>query len=168
MFSRNDSTLNNKKAGSTTLWFGKAAKRIDHVRNLSQKFVQQPALFLALDEMMVRFKGRSVETHRMTNKPVNVGFKLFSLADSQTGYVYYFTPEGRVVGGRGGNEFSSQNSEGGKTYHMVMDCVDALINIHDQDSTKFCVFFDNFFTSPRTIKALRERGIGAVGTARPK
>lgn len=57
---------------------------MDHVRKTSKTFVQLPGLNLALDEM-IRFTGRSVETHRLKNKPVDEGYKFFCLADSKTG-----------------------------------------------------------------------------------
>jgi len=38
---------------------------------------------LALDEQMIRFMGRSLETHRMKNKPIKEGFKFFVLATIQ-------------------------------------------------------------------------------------
>ncbi len=61
---------------------------------------------------MVRFKGRSAQTYRIKNRPVNQGCELFALADSGTGYVHYFTPEGRISGTKGGYEFDSANSDG--------------------------------------------------------
>ena len=45
--------------------------------------------------MMIRFSGRCVETHRMKNKPISEGYKLFALTDKQ-GYVLNFTPDGRI------------------------------------------------------------------------
>lgn len=51
---------------------------------------------LSIDDVMVKFEGRSAETHRLKNNPVSQGYKIFSLADSQSGFICSFTPDGRV------------------------------------------------------------------------
>jgi Transposase IS4 len=40
---------------------------------------------VAIDEIMVRFHGRSSDTCKMPNKPIKQGYKIFALADN--GYV---------------------------------------------------------------------------------
>ena len=52
---------------------------MDQVRTASQNLCQTPNLGLAIDEMMIRFLGRSAETHRMKNKPIDQGYKIYAL-----------------------------------------------------------------------------------------
>ena len=53
----------------------------------------------AVDESMVKYKGRSSTEQYMPQKPVEKGFKIWMLADSATGYVLKFTVmrEKRVI-----------------------------------------------------------------------
>ena len=51
---------------------------------------------LSLDEMIIRFKGSSMETHRINNKPIVEGYKFFVLA-TKNGFVLNFTPDGRAA-----------------------------------------------------------------------
>ena len=69
----------------------------------------------AVDEMMVRFLGRSAETYRIKNKPTPEGYKWFVLADSKTGYLLFFSPAGRLSSQ---NEYRSQQLNG-KTAGLV-------------------------------------------------
>ena len=69
------------------------AKRIDKVRTfldmLLRRFQQKytPGQNLAIDESMLRFRGRFVGKQYMPKKPVKWGIKLFSVADSRNGYL---------------------------------------------------------------------------------
>eukprot|EP00171_Calliarthron_tuberculosum_P023663 IDg23663t1 len=77
-------------------WFEKVRVLIDHVRETSLKLLLRPGLAVCIDEMMIKFEGRSAEMHCMKNKPIDEVYKWFVLADSKTGYVCWFTPDGRV------------------------------------------------------------------------
>lgn len=165
---KRSTTENSDPLNSSDVWFQKVSFLVNHVRNLCSSLLRKPGSRLALDEMMVRFKGRSNETHRLKNKPIDEGFKFFVLADSETGFVHYFTPDGRVSGAYGRNEFKPADGSGGKIHHMVLHCVEKVLNTFIEDNQLFCIFFDNYFTAPKTIRALRDTGVGAVGTARPK
>ena len=50
------------------VWFEKLRPVIDHVRSVSQAMIFTLGTILSLDEMMIRFFGRSLETHCMQNK----------------------------------------------------------------------------------------------------
>ena len=102
------------------VWFTKIKPFIDHARNFFESLLIRPGLAARIDEMMIHFAGCSVETHRMKSKPIDQGYKMFVMCDSITGYVCYFTPDGRVAGDKGPNEYSNTNSEGGKLYHMIL------------------------------------------------
>ena len=69
------------------------AKRIDKVRTFLDMLLHRfqlkytPGQNLAIDETMVRFRGRFVGKQYMPKKPVKWGIKLFSVADSRNGYL---------------------------------------------------------------------------------
>ena len=85
------------------VWFEKLCSVIDHVRSVSQTIKFTLGTILSLDEMMIRFFGRSLETHHMKNKPIRKGYKLFVLA-TKNGYIINFTPDGRTANVRGEQE----------------------------------------------------------------
>ena len=47
-----------------------------------------PRTEVSIDEAMIRFHGRSRDTFKMPNKPIDEGYKVFCLADR--GYVLIF------------------------------------------------------------------------------
>eukprot|EP00957_Ditylum_brightwellii_P196498 14972069-Ditylum_brightwellii.AAC.1 len=57
---------------------------------------QQLGTFLSLDEMMMRFGGRSLETRHMKNKPIGESYKFFCLATKER-YIINSTPNGRTA-----------------------------------------------------------------------
>ena len=85
-----DETPETEESG---VWYEKIKPLVDHMREKSQDLIFVLGTFLALDEMMIRFMGRSKETHRMKNKPIKEGFKFFVLAIT-TGFVVNFSPDG--------------------------------------------------------------------------
>lgn len=84
------------------------------------------------------------------------------------GYISYFSPDGRVSGQSGGNEFSGANNEGGKLYLMLMFLYKNVLEVHVAAKYEFVIFLDNYFTYPKTIKAFRDLGVGIAGTGRLK
>ena len=73
---------------------------------------------LALDEMMIRFMGRSIETQQMKNKPIAEGFKFFVLATS-SGFIVNFTPDGRTAAKTNNLEYE-EDKKIGKIETMTM------------------------------------------------
>ena len=55
------------------VWFYKLEVLINHTRDVSCLLIHILGSFLSLDEMMIRFSGGSVETHRIKNKPIGEG-----------------------------------------------------------------------------------------------
>jgi hypothetical protein len=43
---------------------------------------------IAIDEIIVRFFGRLVDTYKMLNKPIKQGYKIFALATNS--YIWHF------------------------------------------------------------------------------
>ena len=79
-----------------SVWFDNLEPLISHFREVSEDLIFILGTTLALDEMMIRFMGRSLETHRMKNKLISEGFKFFVLATSNS-FIVNFTPDGRTA-----------------------------------------------------------------------
>eukprot|EP00957_Ditylum_brightwellii_P048004 3645128-Ditylum_brightwellii.AAC.1 len=61
--------------------------------------------------MMIRFQGRSTETHRMKNKSISEGYKLFALITTN-GFIANFTPDGRAASKTGHQECVGNSTDG--------------------------------------------------------
>ena len=92
-------------------WFDKIKPLVDHFRSVSFFLVAILGTLLSLDEMMICFMGRSLETHRIKNKPIDEGFKLFILATFK-GFIVNFTPEGRTAAKKGNQEYQARPGVG--------------------------------------------------------
>ena len=132
-------------------WFHKVEYLIDHTLNVSQKHCCFPGWNVSIDEMMRKFKGRSLEMVRINNKPIKEGFNFFSLSDTSTGYVYSFIPSGRT--------------DKVKISNMVVALGKEL---PDRLNKKYMITMDNYFTVPDAITGMRDEGIGMVGTSRSR
>lgn len=75
-------------------YYDKAEPLMSHIRDTSKR-LYTPKTNVSIDEMMIKFSGRSVHTVRIKNKPTPEGFKIFSLCDA--GYTYIFIPTSRVA-----------------------------------------------------------------------
>ena len=179
-------TNNNNK-----MWFDKLQYLIEHVRSVNYNALFILGTILSLDEMMVRFSGKSEETQRLKGKPISEGYKLFVLA-TKDGFVVNFTPDGRTAAKKGGLEYDLSKKLG-KTESMIIHLVDIIERHKEKQKTrlvnyecesrssktstcfnqekimsKFIITMDNYFTLPNVIKYLRGQGVGVVGTARFK
>ena len=110
--------LDSEEIESRELWYSKLTFFIDHVREVSYSLIHVLGTFLSLDEMMIRFFGRSVETHRMKNKPIKEGYNFFVLT-TKTGYVVNFTPDGRTAATKDRQEYKVDKTMG-KIETMIM------------------------------------------------
>jgi hypothetical protein len=108
---------------------------------------------MAVDELMMPFKGRSSMKQYMPMKPVKRGYKVWCLADSRTGFVGQFY----IYSGRRDTQGYSSFSLGER---VVLSLCDIYINAHR------LIAFDNLFTSYQPLKTMNERGLYAVGTVR--
>nr|XP_054750142.1 piggyBac transposable element-derived protein 4-like [Lytechinus pictus] len=121
---------------------------LDHMKNACKK-LYQPSEHISIDERMVRSKARFQFRQYIRDKPTKWGFKLWVLADSQTGYTWNFD----VYIGK-----AAKRSEHGLSYDVVMDLCEEL------GKQGYKLFFDNFYTSPQLLRDLKKRGIWACGT----
>lgn len=102
---------------------------------------------VTVDESMIKFKGRLAFRPA---KPVKWGVKMWSLADSSTGYLHKF----QIYTGK------EDGQEKGLTHRVVTDLTAHLQN------TNMTVYMDNFYTSTTLLQELLMRRIYACGTVR--
>nr|XP_023397070.1 piggyBac transposable element-derived protein 4-like isoform X1 [Loxodonta africana]XP_023397071.1 piggyBac transposable element-derived protein 4-like isoform X1 [Loxodonta africana]XP_023397072.1 piggyBac transposable element-derived protein 4-like isoform X1 [Loxodonta africana]XP_023397073.1 piggyBac transposable element-derived protein 4-like isoform X1 [Loxodonta africana]XP_023397074.1 piggyBac transposable element-derived protein 4-like isoform X1 [Loxodonta africana]XP_023397075.1 len=121
--------------------------------NTRLKEVYVPSSVMAVDESMVPFKGHSSVKQYMPIKPVKRGYKVWCLADSQTGFVTQFD----IYCGKKGVDHDSSLSLGES---VVLGLCHSWYHSHR------LISFNNFFTSYHLMKSMYERGLYAVGTVR--
>ena len=111
----------------------------------------KPSKCVSIDESMIPFKGRSTLKQYMPLKPIKRGYKVWCLADAQTGYVMKFS----IYTGK-----DARAPELGLGESVVLKLVSNM-------SACQLVAFDNFFTTVSLMHELQKRGLYAVGTVRP-
>lgn len=77
------------------LWHGKIDLLLNQLRQASQS-LRVPSSNISIDEAMIRCTGRSLDTYKMPNKPIERGFKFHCLADH--GYIWDFLPTSNQAG----------------------------------------------------------------------
>jgi hypothetical protein len=119
-----------------------------------------PATNTTVDEMMVRFFGRSKHIVKMPKKPIKEGYKIFAICEA--GYTYNWLFHSRTVGT---TELPTESTSAlglaptqGLVHHLALSL--------PHKEFDFNVYMDNLFTTVPLLLSLRERGIGGVGTAR--
>ncbi|XP_067099761.1 piggyBac transposable element-derived protein 4-like isoform X1 [Osmerus mordax] len=122
---------------------------MDHLKQKCQQLFQ-PNQNLAIDERMVKSKGRSGFKQYMKCKPTRWGFKLWVIATSDSGYTLDF------------NIYTGSSVE--RDTDLATTVVESLLQpFKDQGHN---VWFDNFYTSPALMVKLLEMGINACGTCK--
>ncbi|XP_049517028.1 piggyBac transposable element-derived protein 4-like [Dermacentor silvarum] len=123
---------------------------LEHMNTASAELFQ-PARNLSVDERMVKSKGRSGIRQYMRDKIVKWGYKLWVLADSQTGYSIQFY----VYAGK--RETPSASG-------LAFDVVTQLCNNYLEQG--YVIYMDNFYTSASLFAHLLEHKTLACGTTR--
>jgi hypothetical protein len=142
-------------------WFEKMQPLADQVQANFQRWVIL-ATDVAIDEMMVKFKGRSKDTIRMREKPIKEGYKVFAL--SEHGYTWAFLFSSRIMGPVDLRPWANVRDLGfSKTDQTVVQLAGSL----PSRAFSFNIFFDNLFSNIPLFHALRSLDIGATGTVRP-
>lgn len=139
------------------LWWWRLEPMISTFREGCQRCLT-PGTAVAIDEIMVRFHGRSNDTCKMPNKPIKQGYKIFALADN--GYVWHFQLSSRQ---HGIGELKKVD-ELTPTGSMVLQMAQLLPKF---PNSYFVIYMDNYFTSIPLFSMLRKQNIGAAGTTRP-
>lgn len=108
----------------------------------------KPGQILAVDESMIKFKGRSSLKQYLPKKPIKRGYKLWVLAD-KSGYVIKFEIyTGKVSEGR-------QFDLGPSVVRRLTECL---------QEKHHSVYIDNYFVSVFLMEDLKNVGINACGT----
>jgi hypothetical protein len=132
-----------------------AGDPLPHVRSLidtlNSSFAANytPSQFLALDESMVAFKGRSPIKQYIPSKPHKWGYKIYCLSSDD--YLLHF----EIFEGP-----EEHPSKFGSTYDTVLRMVKGYEN------KQHVLFTDNWFTAPVVLNALKEMGIRCCGSVR--
>jgi len=132
--------------------------------------VWKPGRDLAVDEIIVRFEGRSKETTTVPNKPTPTGYKVWGAAQrgfllvwnwhilgQKNGPVGVRTPRelgGTIKAGTGGN----------KTQAVVLHLIKRLPK--PPKGSGYHVYLDNLFVSTRFVQYARSQGVAITGTCR--
>ena len=122
---------------------------------LNRKFAEAytPYGNYTVDESMIKFKGRLSFRQYMPAKPIKWVVKVWTLAESETGYIYHF----QVYTGK---ETTGKRQKG-LGHRVVTDLVRPLYHRNVR------VFMDNFFTSVALLKELHTAGVTHVGPSEP-
>jgi Transposase IS4 len=137
-------------------YYAKVEPLLSHVRETSKK-LYIPSVNVSVDEMMVRFSGRSVHTIRIRGKPTPEGYKVFALCDH--GYTYTFLPSSRVKQNEEVKKVNGITYTGSVVLHLALQL--------PYKRNPFNLFMDNYFSSIPLYAWLRKENIGACGTIRP-
>ena len=123
------------------------------LEKLNETFLENyaPSQHIAVDESMVRFKGRSVLKQYMPMKPVKRGFKIWCASCSCCGYLLTF----QIYSGK------EITQEHGLAHRVVTDLL-----VQQFSNKNHIVYMDNFFSSLPLFDELQQHGIMACGTYR--
>ena len=140
---------------------GLVVKKIDKVRMFLDKILRKfqakytPGQEVAVDETMVKFRGRFGGKQYMPKKPTKWGIKCFSLADSSNGYVLNVLPyTGRETLEDARSEYEAQPQAARVVLHLVDPYLDQ--GRH--------VFTDRYYSSIPLAHALHARTTSFTGT----
>ncbi len=130
--------------------YNKIQKVKNILNNLCKKCNEHfiPGQNLAIDEAMIKFKGRSSMKQYMPKKPVKRGFKLWMRADSASGHFEVY--QGKV----------GDKPEKGLGANVVMRLTESISGRYHH------VYFDNYFTGIDLLLNLLKKDTYACGTMR--
>lgn len=136
-------------------WYSKMEPLSSHLEERFRRYYV-PSSNVSVDEMMVRFCGRSAHTIRMKNKPIPEGYKILALCDD--GYTYSFLYTSRICPTVGPERVRGLNETSCSVLHLARKLPYA--------RHSFNIFMDNYFSNVPLFLELRKLGIGACGTVR--
>lgn len=131
--------------------------------NLFRANIQQFGFFgsvMAVDEMMIKFFGRTILKQFIRNKPVRFGIKLWAIC-TIFGYLIDFD----IYFGKNENDDESAISALGS--RVVLKMLAEFFKQVEEDRVKqYHIYFDNLFTSPDLLVHLLQKGLVSTGTVR--
>jgi hypothetical protein len=132
--------------------------------------VWKPGRDLAVDEIIVRFEGRSKETTTVPNKPTPTGYKVWGAAQRGFLLVWNWHIPGQRNGPLGvrtprelGGTIKAGNG-GNKTQAVVLHLIKRLPK--PPEGSGYHVYLDNLFISTRFVQYARTQGVAITGTCR--
>ena len=133
----NDNTVNTDDVTlkKKELWFDKLGHLVDHFCGISESFIFTLGDQMSIDEMLIRFMGRSNETHRIKNKPIGEGYKFFVLATT-SGYIVNFTLDGCQAAKHDQLEYNTTNNSIGKFESMLLYLVEAITRLKKKENDR--------------------------------
>lgn len=116
---------------------------------------------LSIDEMMLKFYGRTVLKQFIKGKPVRFGIKLWALC-SANGYIFDF----EIYCGKNSDTDGvlSKCALGSRVVVNMLQVVFSTVSLRNRD--RLHIYFDNLFTSPDLLIHLKNYGLCATGTVR--
>lgn len=133
--------------------------------NIFRKNIQQFGFFcssLSIDEMMIKFFGRTVLKQFIKDKPIRFGIKLWALCTSNG-----FVLELDIYCGKNDGINDAKFSKCSLGSRAVMKMLYTfLITVSKRDVSKYHLYFDRFFTSPDLLVHLKKQNLRATGTVR--
>jgi len=144
--------------GDDAVWFSKIKHMLDLITTTTTTLVT-PSSNVSIDEMMIRFVGRSVHTMVIKSKPIPRGYKAYSLCTSD-GIVCAV----RLISRTDHSDMKEMKVDDLNPTESYV--VRLMMQITDFPSTRkdLCLYVDNFYSSPRLFRYLRQNNIAAVGT----
>ncbi|KAF4338777.1 pep1 [Fusarium beomiforme] len=128
--------------------------------------IYEPGNDLTVDEAMVRFTGRSLETTTIPQKPTPTDYKVWVLGQSGYFVRWLWHVHGRGPCGLVPQQRSRQGDEEVAEEHLTptQRVVTSLLTL--LPLAVYHVFLVNLFASVKLFKALRSSQVGAAGTCR--
>jgi len=145
---------NSNESQSKSNWWHKLEPLSSHLRRRSQE-LYLPSTHVAMDEMMVKFKGRSGHTIRMPGKPIPVGYKVLAICDAGYTFDWMYTS---CICSIAGLEKVAELTPTGLAILQLCSSLDS--------TRRYIVYTDNAFTTVPLLRQLRSKLIGGCGTTR--
>lgn len=141
------------------------AWRIRQILNLFRRNIQQFGFFstaLSVDEMMVRFFGRTCLKQYLPSKPDRYGIKLWALCGAN-GYLFNLD----VYCGKNDPSIGINLASCALGSRVVLQMVNPLLNsLSKRKLSDYHLYFDNYFSSPDLLVHLKKCGLRSTGTVR--
>ena len=163
-------TFNNAPTNQKDSWFAPVEPIASVIRANCQDAVK-PSTWVAVDEAMVHFTGRSKHKVNLPSKPTPEGYKVWVLA-LQKGFIWSWRWHSKEVGPEGIGQRARQLAQPhgmpsirlAPTFLVVQDLCQELQN--KDPTSKKVVFLDNLFLTVALAHTLLYIGVGVIGTTR--